>query len=130
AQRTPALEPVEHTAATADPDRALICMGLHARTSRLGVMLFVMASACAYYLLNAPILLGHFDLGWHLAAGDLIRQQGAVPPHDPWSFTAATQPWLNLSWLWDVLASALYQQTHLAGLVILTVACGAAIAGC
>ena len=99
-----------------------------ARASHLGACLFVVSSACAYYLLNAPALLGHFDLGWHLAAGDLIRQRGSIPLHDPWSFTAAGQPWFNLSWLWDVAASAVYQWGHFAGLVILTVACGAAIA--
>lgn len=95
----------------------------------LGVYLFVLSSACAYYLTNAPALLGHFDLGWHLAAGDLIRQQGSIPLHDPWSFTSAGNRWFNLSWLWDVFASALYQRTHFQGLVILTIACGVAIAG-
>lgn len=94
-----------------------------------GTYLLVISSACIYYLINAPVLLGHFDLGWHLAAGDLIRQQGHLPLHDPWSFTATGQRWINLSWLWDVLASMVYQYAHFEGLVILTIACGAAIAG-
>ena len=38
-----------------------------------GIYIFLISSACVYYLLNAPLLLGHYDLGWHLAAGDLIR---------------------------------------------------------
>ena len=95
----------------------------------IGLYLFVLACTCAYYLANAPALLGHFDLGWHLAAGDLIRQQGSLPLHDPWSFTSAGKPWFNLSWLWDVFASSIYQRTHFEGLVVLTIACGAAIAG-
>lgn len=103
---------------------------MNTRAQQAGLYLFIVASACAYYLVNAPALLGHFDLGWHLAAGDLIRQQGSVPLHDPWSFTAAGTPWFNLSWLWDVLASAIYQQTGFAGLVVLTMGFGAAIAGC
>lgn len=94
-----------------------------------GATLFVIACASAYYLLNAPILLGHYDLGWHLAAGDLIRAQGGIPSHDPWSFTAGDQPWFNLSWLWDVLASALFQHAGFGGLLLLVVFCGAAIAG-
>jgi hypothetical protein len=94
-----------------------------------GLTLFVMATACAYYLLNAPILLGHYDLGWHLAAGDLIRQQGHIPAQDPWAFTSAGKPWVNLSWLWDALASAVFQHAHFTGLLLLTVACGGAIAG-
>lgn len=100
-----------------------------ARAKALGVYLFVIAGACAYYLLNTPALLGHYDLGWHLAAGDFIRRHGAVPIHDPFSFTAAGKQWFNLSWLWDVIASVIYQQARLGGLVLLTMAGGAAIAG-
>jgi len=102
---------------------------VNSQKTNLGVYLFVLSGACAYYLTNAPALLGYFDLGWHLAAGDLIRQQGSVPLQDPWSFTSAGDRWFNLSWLWDVLASAIYQRAHFHGLVILTVAFGAAIAG-
>ena len=40
---------------------------------RSGIYLFLISFACLYYLVNAPLLLGHYDLGWHLAAGDLIR---------------------------------------------------------
>jgi putative effector of murein hydrolase LrgA (UPF0299 family) len=82
-----------------------------------------------HYLLNAPLLLAHYDLGWHLAAGDLIRDQGNVPFHDPWSFTAGGRQWFNLSWLWDVIASVLFQHTNFSGLILLVVACGAVIAG-
>jgi len=95
-----------------------------------GITIFLIASTCAYYLLNAPALLGHYDLGWHLAAGDLIRDQGHIPFRDPWSFTAGDRQWFNLSWLWDVIASVVFQYANFSGLVLLTVACGAAIVGC
>lgn len=94
-----------------------------------GIFVFLISCALAYYLLNAQILLGHYDLGWHLAAGDLIRQQGHVPLHDPWAFTSADRQWFNLSWAWDVLASWLFQQAGFGGLILLTLACGAAIIG-
>ena len=94
-----------------------------------GITIFIIACACAYYLLNAPILLGHYDLGWHLAAGDLIRAQDKIPFSDPWSFTAGGRQWFNLSWAWDVLASVLFQHAGFGGLVLFVVACGAAIAG-
>jgi hypothetical protein len=74
-------------------------------------------------------MLGHYDLGWHLAAGDLIRDRGSVPFQDPWSFTLGNKEWYNLSWLWDVFASALFQYTKFSGLILLTVACGAIIVG-
>jgi hypothetical protein len=75
----------------------------------LGPYILVIAATCSYYVVIAPLLLGHTDLGWHLAAGDLIRSQGSVPAHDPWSFTAGQTPWINHSWLWDVVASLLFQ---------------------
>ena len=65
-----------------------------------GIYLFLISFACVYYLSNASLLLGHYDLGWHLAAGDLIREHGSVPFQDPWSFTLGDRQWYNLSWLW------------------------------
>lgn len=96
---------------------------------RSGIYVFLISFACVYYLLNAPLLLAHYDLGWHLAAGDLIRERGNVPFQDPWSFTLGDKQWYNLSWLWDVIASVLFQYTKFGGLALFTVACGAIIVG-
>jgi hypothetical protein len=96
---------------------------------RTGVYVFLISFACLYYLANAQALLGHYDLGWHLAAGDLIRDHGRIPFHDPWSFTTGDRQWFNLSWLWDALASAIYQYTGFSGLVLFVVAFGATIVG-
>jgi hypothetical protein len=96
---------------------------------RYGIYVFLISFACVYYLVNAPLLLGHYDLGWHLAAGDVIRDRGNVPFQDPWSFTSGGKQWYNLSWLWDVIASAVFQYTNFSGLILFAVACGAAIAG-
>jgi hypothetical protein len=94
-----------------------------------GIYIFLISFACIYYVSNAPLLLGHYDLGWHLAAGDLIRDRANVPFQDPWSFTLGHKQWFNLSWLWDVIASGLFQYTGVTGLTLLVVACGAVIAG-
>ena len=96
---------------------------------RSGIYIFLISFACVYYLSNASLLLGHYDLGWHLAAGDLIRDQGSIPFHDPWSFTSGGRQWYNLSWLWDVIASVLFQYTKFGGLTLFAVACGAVIVG-
>ncbi|HEX3503085.1 MAG TPA: hypothetical protein VHU22_06820 [Xanthobacteraceae bacterium] len=96
---------------------------------RSGVYVFLISFACVYYLVNAPALLGHYDLGWHLAAGDLIRDQGHVPFHDPWSFTTEGRQWFNLSWLWDAIASAIFQHANFGGLVLFVVICGAVLVG-
>jgi hypothetical protein len=95
----------------------------------LEVYVFLIAFLSVFYLSNGPVLLSHYDLGWHLAAGDLIRERGEIPFQDPWAFTLADKRWYNLSWLWDVVASLLYQHTGFAGIVLLVVGCGAIIAG-
>ncbi len=96
---------------------------------RSGIYVFLISFACVYYLSNAPLLLGHYDLGWHLAAGDLIRDRGNIPFQDPWSFTLGDRQWFNLSWLWDVIASVIFQYTKFSGLTLFVVACGAIIVG-
>ena len=96
---------------------------------RYGIYIFLISFTSVYYVLNASLLLGHYDLGWHLAAGDLIRDRGNIPFQDPWSFTLADKQWYNLSWLWDVIASVIFQYTNFGGLVLFTVACGAVIVG-
>jgi hypothetical protein len=96
---------------------------------RFGIYIFLISFTSVYYVLNASLLLGHYDLGWHLAAGDLIRDRGNIPFQDPWSFTLADKQWYNLSWLWDVIASVIFQYTNFSGLVLFTIACGAVIVG-
>jgi hypothetical protein len=51
-------------------------------------------------LLYGPPPYSDPDAYWHLAAGQEILQQGAIPYTDPWSF-AADQRWYNLAWLFD-----------------------------
>src|SRR5205814_2202859 len=94
-------------------------------TKTFGIHVFLISFACAYYILNAPLLLGHYDLGWHLAAGDLIREHRDIPFQDPWSFTSGGRQWYNLSWLWDVIASAIFQYASFSGLILFVVAIGA-----
>jgi hypothetical protein len=99
------------------------------RLQTAGPYIFLISSLSIYYLLNTSALLLHLDLGWHLAAGDLIRERGSVPFQDPWSFTLGDKQWFNLSWLWDVIASALVQYAGFGGLTLFVVACGAILVG-
>ena len=102
---------------------------LSSRFPSSGIYVFVISLVCLYCVLDAPILLAHYDLGWHLAAGDFIRDHGHIPFQDPWSFTSGGKQWFNLSWLGDVIASAIFQYANLSGLVLLVVVCAAVIAG-
>lgn len=95
----------------------------------LGTYAFLISLLSLYYLSNASLLLSHYDLGWHLAAGELIRNEARVPFQDPWSFTLGTKQWFNLSWLWDVVASTIVKSAGYGGLVAMVVACGALIVG-
>jgi hypothetical protein len=96
---------------------------------RSGIYVFLISFASVCYLSNTSLMLGHYDLGWHLAAGDLIRDRGNIPFQDPWSFTLGDRQWYNLSWLWDVVASVIFQYTKFSGLLFFVVACGAVIVG-
>src|SRR5277367_2644216 len=96
---------------------------------KYGIYFCLISFASVYYLANASVLLFHYDLGWHLAAGDLIRERGELPFQDPWSFTLGNTRWYNLSWLWDVIASVVFQYAKFSGLTLFTVACGAVIVG-
>nr|WP_246767919.1 hypothetical protein [Bradyrhizobium sp. CCBAU 53340] len=96
-------------------------------SSTLGTYVFLISLLSVFYLSNASLILSHYDLGWHLAAGELIRSEAHVPFQDPWSFTLGTKQWFNLSWLWDVIASLIFEYAGYGGLVGLVVVCGALI---
>lgn len=48
------------------------------------------------------------DTGWHIRTGELILTSGAVPQHDPFSFSRPDQPWLAWEWLADVVFARFY----------------------
>jgi hypothetical protein len=48
------------------------------------------------------------DIWWHLQTGRWILVHHAVPTRDMFSAHAAGQPWIAYSWLFDVLASRLF----------------------
>jgi hypothetical protein len=62
------------------------------------------------------------DTSWHLAAGDLILRQGAVPATDPFSFTFAGKPWVAHEWLAEVAMAGFFAMDGWAGLATLTAA--------
>ncbi len=60
------------------------------------------------------------DTGWHIRAGDWIRQTGSVPRTDIFSFTVANQPWFAWEWLTDVAMSLIHSRFGLAGVTCVT----------
>ncbi len=55
----------------------------------------------------------------HLATGRLILERGSVPSADPYTFTAAGEPWVVQSWLVSVLYAAVERLAGLDGLRVL-----------
>ncbi len=70
------------------------------------VVIFILF-LCAGIALRARALQDP-DTGWHIAAGDLIREAGALPASDPWSHTAGGADWFNISWAYDVALSLVH----------------------
>lgn len=59
--------------------------------------------ACVFVLPASFDPIVETDIGWHLALGRLIGEQG-IPETNALSWTYPDQPWYPTSWLYDVLA--------------------------
>jgi hypothetical protein len=74
---------------------------------RLSTTLFFLAAFLGVFGFGEALLRDQ-DTYWHLAAGALILNSGAVPTADSFSFTTEGHPWLLLSWAWDALMAKTY----------------------
>ena len=84
------------------------------RTDRdLFVVLMLVASFKAFRVLV------DVDLPGHLGYGLVHLQTGALQAVDPYSYTAAGQPWINHEWAFEWLIAAVYTATGQGGLLAL-----------
>jgi hypothetical protein len=84
-------------------------------------------AAVPFWILMAPLLafaavMSYFqicshDLWWHLKTGEWIWQQHRFPQGDPFSYTAAGQPWIAHEWLFGLLSHLAWRAVGLAGLI-------------
>ncbi len=75
------------------------------------------------YLLTFKISMTDFivfdpDIGWHLAAGKWIVEQGTLPATDPFSQYGQGKEWVAYSWLFELLVYGLVKLFGDFGLVI------------
>ena len=63
-------------------------------------------------------LLSDGDTGWHIRAGDWMRQHCTVPHTDMFSFSKPGAPWFAWEWLAELLFSYLHQWAGLKGVVL------------
>jgi hypothetical protein len=66
--------------------------------------------------------LSSVDLAYHLRAGAMILDSGAIPTHDTFTFTAAGAPWLDQQWAAQAILAAAYRVGGWTGLVVLRAA--------
>jgi hypothetical protein len=85
------------------------------------------ADGVPFWLLMAPLLVfvavisfchtGSTDLWWHLKTGEWIWQQHSIPRTDPFSYSAAGQPWITHEWLFGLFSFLVYRAAGLAGVI-------------
>jgi hypothetical protein len=58
------------------------------------------------------------DYWWHLRAGQLIHETGAVPTHDPLTYTVPGARWIDIHWLFQLGLHALHSSGGHAAVVV------------
>src|SRR5438445_2049457 len=66
--------------------------------------------------------LSSVDLAYHLRAGAMILDSGAIPTRDTFTFTSAGAPWLDQQWGAQVILATVYRLAGWTGLVVLRAA--------
>jgi hypothetical protein len=84
--------------------------------------------AFALTLAHPESVLSDPDTYMHIAAGRWTFLHGALPMHDPFSYTKAGAPWVVHEWLAEIVLAAVYNAGGWSGLVLLTGASFAASA--
>jgi hypothetical protein len=90
--------------------------------------LAVVAAAVLFVVLKGNTVLADPDTQWHIAAGRLILETGAMPRVDTMSHTHAGQPWIAKEWLSQVLLHLAHALGGWPGVFLQTALCIAAAA--
>jgi hypothetical protein len=98
-----------------EPERTLPKLG--ALGGAAAGLLLALVALFAY----APIFA--IDFFWHLELGRIIAETRAIPRSDLFSAVHPERPYVQLQWLWELLAYAAYQADGLRGVRIMQVVC-------
>src|SRR5689334_14538620 len=71
---------------------------------------------------TAPSTFRDGDVSWQVAAGEWILRNGRIPTTDPFSFTAAGQPWVAMEWVSEIIYGAAFRLDGYAGLATVVAA--------
>ena len=80
------------------------------------ILSFVLVLGVPLAVASLPGLFDDGDTSWHVAVGQWIWREGAIPAADPFSFTAAGKPWVAMEWLADLILAGAYAVAGLTGL--------------
>ena len=81
--------------------------------------LFVVIAVFTLIFITAHRAIFDLDIWLHLKAGEFIAQNKIIPSHDIFSFTMQGKPWLDHSWLFQLLSYLVYSKWQADGLIIL-----------
>jgi hypothetical protein len=104
-----------------DPDGSLTPQPVYWRRIfpwHLGFLLLVGALGL-FKMVNA-------DIWWHLRTGELILERGEIPRTDWYTYTNPDAPWVDLHWIFQIMAWCVYSITGSAGLVLVKCSVGMA----
>ncbi len=59
------------------------------------------------------------DVWWHVRAGEWILSQGRVPRLDPFTFSSANRPWIDLHWGFQVILARVHAMGGVPGMILL-----------
>ena len=93
------------------------------------IPLLIVVAALAAGAVIGSFQIANTSIGWHLASGRWILEEGAVPRADPFSLTASGTPWLDHEWLFQVVAALADGLGGAPALVLLRALAVAALAG-
>ncbi|MBU1222121.1 hypothetical protein KKF34_19900 [Myxococcota bacterium] len=91
---------------------------IYTRTSRYLSNISIPAFLAFLFIFSLLISPGLDDVWWRLASGQHTLQKLSVLKINSWSFSSETIPWVNHSWLYDVIIAKFYNISGLRGLFI------------
>ena len=95
---------------------------------------FELAFAIAVLLVPAALgssttIFNDGDVSWHIATGQWILDQRAIPHSDPFSFTWFGKPWVPIEWLAEIMMAGAYRLGGYSGIAALVTAALIALHG-
>ncbi len=95
-----------------------LCQGIWILLEKtLNISIFLATFSLIFVL--AHLAIRDLDIWLHLKAGEIILQNKAIPIYDIFSFTLQGKPWINHSWLFQVITYLTFNIGQVEALILL-----------